>query len=32
MIESDRARGNFARDVYTWAHMPIGAGEKLTSS
>jgi low temperature requirement protein LtrA len=25
-IEGDRARGNFARDVYTWAHMPIVAG------
>ena len=25
-IEGDRGRGNFARDVYTWAHMPIVAG------
>jgi low temperature requirement protein LtrA len=25
-MEGDRARGNFARDVYTWAHMPIVAG------
>ena len=26
MIEGDHARGNFARDIYTWAHMPIVAG------
>jgi low temperature requirement protein LtrA len=25
-LEGDRARGNFMRDVYTWAHMPIVAG------
>ena len=25
-IEGDRAQGNYARDVYTWAHMPIVAG------
>jgi low temperature requirement protein LtrA len=25
-MEGDRARGNFMRDIYTWAHMPIVAG------
>jgi low temperature requirement protein LtrA len=25
-LEGDHARGNYMRDVYTWAHMPIVAG------
>lgn len=32
LIESDKARGRYTRDVYTWAHAPVVAGIILSAA
>lgn len=32
LIESDKARGRYTRDVYTWAHAPVVAGVILSAA